>query len=227
MGNQPASRAIASANQASAAALLCVSAHARMDDLIAEGNTNGYWIGIDVLASLFLGGQKPPPPAPTKVKVFVAGLPRTGTGSLTLALKELGYRPLWGEDLFDFADELESLYAGKLSKAELLDVIAALATLPWSAPPPRAPDDNGWTRRFSPSSCPTSLVASLARGRAAASRRFVMTTLCGATHALSLLCSSVSPSALLSAPPRPRGREFPAKSRSNRSLRSLTTHRRL
>ena len=108
-----------------AAALLCVSAHARMDDLIAEGNTNGYWIGIDVLASLFLGGQKPPPPAPTKVKVFVAGLPRTGTGSLTLALKELGYRPLWGEDLFDFADELESLYAGKLSKAELLDVIGA------------------------------------------------------------------------------------------------------
>ena len=34
----------------------CVSAHARMDDLIAEGNTNGYWIGIDA-RWLFLAGR--------------------------------------------------------------------------------------------------------------------------------------------------------------------------
>jgi len=85
--------------------------------------TAGIRFGLSVLGEMMF----PPAaakPAPTAIKVFVAGMGRTGTGSLSLALKELGYRPCWGPDLFEFADEIRDYSAGTMSGDQLLALMA-------------------------------------------------------------------------------------------------------
>ena len=99
-----------------------IHANKMLDNI--ESGKDGYFAGLDFIAEIFVG-EPPPPSAPTKVKVFVAGLPRTGTGSLTLALKELGFNPLWGGEVTNFADETADVFAGKLSKGGLLDAFGA------------------------------------------------------------------------------------------------------
>merc|ERR1719454_1130830 len=48
---------------------------------------------------------------PTKLKVFCAGLGRSGTGSLAAALTQLGYKPFHGPDTMEFASDLGEHYA--------------------------------------------------------------------------------------------------------------------
>lgn len=64
--------------------------------------------------------EPPPPPEPTKLKVFGAGLPRSGTGSLALALTTLGYKPCHGPGTFALASVLGEHYAGRASKWDLI-----------------------------------------------------------------------------------------------------------
>lgn len=109
-------------------ALACIAAaHANSRDTMLnnlESGKGGILTGLEMVRDIFIGAPPPPTPA-TTVKVFVAGLPRTGTGSITLALKELGFNPVWGPDVAEFADEAEAVFAGKMSKGELLDAFGA------------------------------------------------------------------------------------------------------
>ena len=66
-------------------ALACIAAaHANSRDAMLnnlESGKGGILTGLEMVRDIFIGAPPPPTPA-TTVKVFVAGLPRTGTGSL-------------------------------------------------------------------------------------------------------------------------------------------------
>uniref|UniRef100_A0A7S1ZXN2 Sulfotransferase domain-containing protein n=1 Tax=Ditylum brightwellii TaxID=49249 RepID=A0A7S1ZXN2_9STRA len=60
------------------------------------------------------------PQKQTKLKVFAAGLPRSGTGSLAVALEELGYNPCHGPCSFELASVLAEHYAGLSTNVDII-----------------------------------------------------------------------------------------------------------
>lgn len=88
-----------------------------------EGNRTHVGIALNLFQEIFFGlGLTPPPEksTTTKLLVFVAGLPRSGTGSLAVALMELGYRPLHGPGITELAPVLSQHYEGLATPSDII-----------------------------------------------------------------------------------------------------------
>lgn len=93
-----------------------------------EGGTH-VGISLNLLKEIFFGQGPIPPPErmTTKLLVFAAGLPRTGTGSLAVALAELGYRPLHGPGIMELAPVLSEHYEGRAKPSDIISYAEDLA----------------------------------------------------------------------------------------------------
>ncbi len=64
--------------------------------------------------------EQPQANAAVKLKEFIAGLSRSGTGSLAVALAELGYTPLHGLGIMQLEYILEEHYADCVTNLDIL-----------------------------------------------------------------------------------------------------------
>ena len=97
----------------------------RFASLQQEEGSSNVGIALRLFTDIFL--QEAPTKAPTQqqqeptqLKVFAAGLPRSGTGSLAVALTELGYTPLHGPGAMELEDVFEEHYEGRASPTDIL-----------------------------------------------------------------------------------------------------------
>ena len=103
---------------------LCTKGVAGKDAGAGGGVVNGIRFGLQTLMDM-VSPRLHHHTSPTSIKVFVAGFGRTGTGSLALALSELGYKSCWGPAMFQFADDINDMTSGNISGEQLLATIAA------------------------------------------------------------------------------------------------------
>jgi len=109
-----------------------------------EGRTS-LGIALVLIEEIFFGQGSTPPPekTTTKLLVFAAGLPRSGTGSLAVALADLGHRPLHGPGIMELATVLSEHCEGRATpldghrcgRKERLDERHTFCCLCGSTPP--------------------------------------------------------------------------------------------
>ena len=96
--------------------------HEGLTDKFARLQTEGRGhvsVALEVFRDIFFP-DPPLPPKPTQLKIFAAGLPRSGTGSLAVALKTLGYSPCHGPGTFELSPIFEEHYAGLASNKDII-----------------------------------------------------------------------------------------------------------
>ena len=99
-----------------------IKAHEGLTDKFARLQTEGRGhvsVALEVFRDIFFP-DPPLPPKPTQLKIFAAGLPRSGTGSLAVALKTLGYSPCHGPGTFELSPIFEEHYAGLASNKDII-----------------------------------------------------------------------------------------------------------
>ena len=87
-----------------------------------EEGTSHVEIVLRLFREMFFQSVAPGPTvtAAAKLQVFAAGLPRSGTGSLAVALAELGYNPCHGPGILELEPILREHYAGLASHGDML-----------------------------------------------------------------------------------------------------------
>lgn len=79
---------------------------------------------LDSMRKQIVGETAATKAVPRDLKIFVAGLGRSGTGSLALALNKLGYKTFMGiEDAISISAHVEAFYEGQLSGVDILKIM--------------------------------------------------------------------------------------------------------